>query len=120
MFSFVVVAEQFPAPQQSVDNNTKLGSYNAAVTPLLMLCLGIACGTYAYQDFVLDPRVQGWFLIESPTGMIVISVAYIMFSTVWGPRWMEKRKPLQLKWIMIFYNGLQVVFSLYMFIEVRQ
>lgn len=58
--------------------------------------------------------------MENPVGMFAIAVTYILFSVVWGPRWRKGKKPLQLKEFMIFYNGCQVIFSLYMFIEVRK
>ncbi|XP_018024127.1 elongation of very long chain fatty acids protein 7-like [Hyalella azteca] len=109
--------QQLPPAKHKVETNNRLGTYNAAVTPLLVLMMGIACGTYAYKDFPLDPRVKGWLLIENPIGMLVISVTYILASVVWGPRWMEGRKPMQLKGVMIAYNFFQVVFSLYMFVE---
>lgn len=109
--------QQLPPAKHKVEPNNKLGTYNAAVTPLLVLMMGIACGTYAYKDFPLDPRVKGWLLIENPIGMLVISVTYILSSVVWGPRWMEHRKPMQLKNVMIAYNFFQVVFSAYMFVE---
>ena len=36
---------------------------------------------------------------------------------VLGPRWMQDRKPFQLKWVLVIYNGLQVALSGYMFYE---
>ena len=36
---------------------------------------------------------------------------------VLGPRWMQDRKPFQLKWVLVIYNGFQVALSGYMFYE---
>lgn len=36
---------------------------------------------------------------------------------IYGPRWMKDRKPFQLKWLLIVYNGFQVALSSYMFYE---
>jgi len=63
-----------------------------------------------------DPRVADWFLIRSPVPIVCIFVTYLCM-VVTGPRWMQDRKPFQLKWILIIYNGFQVALSSYMFYE---
>ena len=66
--------------------------------------------------FSIDPRVADWFLIRSPVPIVCIFVTYLCM-VVTGPRWMQDRKPFQLKWILIIYNGFQVALSSYMFYE---
>lgn len=39
---------------------------------------------------------------------------------VLGPRFMENRKPFELKNVLIVYNFLQVLFSAWLFYEVRK
>jgi len=99
------------------NNEIELGTYSAAVPPLLALGFGACCGKYAFSDFIEDPRVKGWFLIDNEIGMVIISLSYIFFSMTWGPRLMKGRQPMQLKNVMIGYNAFQVIFSFYMFIE---
>lgn len=43
----------------------------------------------------------------------------VYWFQVLGPRFMENRKPYELKNLLIAYNFLQVVFSTWLFYEVR-
>nr|XP_050039722.2 elongation of very long chain fatty acids protein 7-like [Dermacentor andersoni] len=51
-----------------------------------------------------DRRTEGWFLVESPAGMLIISAAYLSFVTVAGPWCMARRKPLALKHFLLAYD----------------
>lgn len=44
---------------------------------------------------------------------------YLIFLQVLGPRFMENRKPYNLRNILVVYNFLQVLFSMWLFYEVR-
>lgn len=44
------------------------------------------------------------FLIRSPTPVLVVTCAYILFVCFIGPRYMKNREPYQLKTIIRFYN----------------
>lgn len=67
-----------------------------------------------------DPRQKDWLMMQSPIPNLVISLIYIYIVTVWGPRYMSKRKPVPgLRPYMMVYNAFQVVFSAYLFLEVR-
>lgn len=65
-----------------------------------------------------DPRVKDWFLMSGPGPTLLICLAYAFFVKVVGPKFMEKRKPFQLRKTLIIYNFLQVVFSAWIFYEV--
>ncbi|XP_045521705.1 elongation of very long chain fatty acids protein 7-like [Pieris brassicae] len=66
---------------------------------------------------VSDPRVQGWFLFDSPIPTLVMVLLYLGFVLVFGPMWMANRKPFKIKGILVTYNAAQVLLSSYMFYE---
>ncbi|XP_076642506.1 very long chain fatty acid elongase AAEL008004 isoform X2 [Halictus rubicundus] len=73
-----------------------------------------------YKDFMYnknDPRTSDWFLVTSPGPLFMILVTYIYFCTSAGPRYMRDKKPYDLRTVMILYNIVQVVFSVYLFYE---
>ncbi|XP_055914039.1 elongation of very long chain fatty acids protein AAEL008004-like [Eupeodes corollae] len=63
-----------------------------------------------------DPRVEGFFLLGSPFPMYLMIILYLAFVLKWGPKWMENRKPYDLKNVIRVYNFLQVVSNLWLFI----
>ena len=65
-----------------------------------------------------DPRVQGWFLFDTPLPTVAMVVVYLGFVMVAGPLWMANRKPFQIQNTLVGYNALQVLLSSYMFYEV--
>ncbi|XP_072940549.1 very long chain fatty acid elongase 7-like [Epargyreus clarus] len=65
---------------------------------------------------VSDPRVQGWFLFDTPLPTLAMVVVYLAFVMA-GPLWMANRKPFKIKNILVAYNAFQVLLSLYMFYE---
>lgn len=74
-----------------------------------------------YRDLMdnkSDPRVNDWFLMSSPFPTLAICLFYAYFVKVLGPKLMENRKPFDLRNIMIWYNFIQVIFSLWLFNEV--
>lgn len=123
-YLFVLITDSAPLIESqtmsdSEKGKSKLGTYRVAIIPMLVFIMDLCCGYYVIKtEFTFDPRVKGWFLLESPVTMAIIGMVYIMFSVVWGPKLMKGRKPMQLKEVMLFYNGFQVMFSLFMFIEV--
>ncbi|XP_018784064.1 PREDICTED: elongation of very long chain fatty acids protein 1 [Bactrocera latifrons] len=62
-----------------------------------------------------DPRVQHLPLVGSPLPVAVCLVAYLSFVLHYGPKWMENRKPFNLKYIMRVYNAIQVLANLIIF-----
>lgn len=62
-----------------------------------------------------DPRTANWPLMSSPFYTLGICLCYIYIVKVLGPKLMENRKPFQLKNVLIVYNFLQVLFSIFLF-----
>lgn len=67
--------------------------------------------------FLLDPRVEDWLLMSSPLPQTIILGLYVYFVTSLGPKFMENRKPFELKKAMITYNFFIVLFSMYICYE---
>lgn len=57
-------------------------------------------------------------MIASPVPGITILGTYLYFVLSWGPKYMANRKPFKLERLLIVYNLIQVLVSLYIFIEV--
>lgn len=70
--------------------------------------------------FFEDPMVDSWLLMGSPGPLILILALYLVFVLKIGPRMMEKRPAMELKKLMIAYNGFQVIFSIYLASTVRK
>ncbi|XP_045534233.1 elongation of very long chain fatty acids protein 7-like [Papilio machaon] len=66
---------------------------------------------------VSDPRVQGWFLFDTPLPTLAVVIAYLAFVMVAGPLWMANKKPFRIQNVLVAYNAGQVLLSLYMFYE---
>uniref|UniRef100_A0A146LEX3 Elongation of very long chain fatty acids protein n=1 Tax=Lygus hesperus TaxID=30085 RepID=A0A146LEX3_LYGHE len=64
-----------------------------------------------------DPRTRNWPMMSSPFPTLIICLSYVYFVKVAGPRFMENRKPFQLKNVLIAYNLFQVIFSAWLFYE---
>uniref|UniRef100_A0A8D1LEK2 Elongation of very long chain fatty acids protein n=2 Tax=Sus scrofa TaxID=9823 RepID=A0A8D1LEK2_PIG len=64
-----------------------------------------------------DPRVEDWLLMSSPLPQTIILGLYVYFVTSLGPKFMENRKPFELKKAMITYNFFIVLFSMYICYE---
>ncbi|KAK9871693.1 hypothetical protein WA026_014143 [Henosepilachna vigintioctopunctata] len=71
---------------------------------------------YLFEDLA-DPRVQNWFLMNSPFGILTIVGGYLYFTLYFGPKYMENRKPYELTRVMIFYNFLQMLLSAYIMLD---
>ncbi|XP_052871267.1 elongation of very long chain fatty acids protein 4-like, partial [Anopheles cruzii] len=71
-----------------------------------------------YQNFSqgADPLIDSWFLMQSPGPVLSVTGLYLLFVLWFGPRWMERRKPFELKLTLIAYNALQVVVSSFFFL----
>ncbi|XP_076642608.1 very long chain fatty acid elongase AAEL008004 isoform X3 [Halictus rubicundus] len=64
-----------------------------------------------------DQRTTNWFMMSSPFPTLFICLSYVYFVKVVGPKFMENRKPFQLKNALIVYNMFQMVFSAWLFYE---
>lgn len=84
------------------------------------VCKAIAvkiCKT-VFCNILVDPRVQHLPLVGSPLPMAVIIISYLAFVLYYGPKWMENRKPFNLKYVMRVYNAIQVLANSFIFIYV--
>lgn len=66
-----------------------------------------------------DTRTTNWLLMSSPFPTLFICLSYVYGVKVLGPKIMENRKPFQLKDTLVVYNLFQVIFSAWLFYEVR-
>ncbi|KAK3585443.1 hypothetical protein CHS0354_020164 [Potamilus streckersoni] len=63
-----------------------------------------------------DVRVKDWFLMQSYTPTLVITVLYVIAVT-WGQKFMENREPFKYKWTLFLYNLGLIVMNLHIFSE---
>ncbi|XP_076278012.1 very long chain fatty acid elongase AAEL008004 isoform X3 [Lasioglossum baleicum] len=68
-------------------------------------------------DTNADHRTTNWFMMSSPFPTLFICLSYVYLVKVVGPKYMENRKPFQLKNALIAYNMFQVIFSAWLFYE---
>ena len=66
-----------------------------------------------------DQRMDDYPLMNSPMPTIQICAGYILFATLIGPWYMKNRLPMNVKPFMMVYNISQVVFNLYVFVQVQ-
>ena len=64
-----------------------------------------------------DPRVDDWPLMSSFWHSVFICAVYTFVVKILGPKLMENREPFQIKGVLVVYNTLQTIFSLWMFSE---
>jgi len=69
-------------------------------------------------SLVSDPRTAKWPLMSSPFPTLAICLGYVYVVKVLGPRAMENRKPMDLRKVLVYYNLFQVLFSVWLFLEV--
>lgn len=63
-----------------------------------------------------DPRSSKWFLMSSPWPALLTVITYLII-VIKGPKWMEKRRPFELRYVLIGYNFCLVLLSIYMCYE---
>nr|CAD7203163.1 unnamed protein product [Timema douglasi] len=81
------------------------------------LVSSIIDGYHDLMENKSDPRVNDWFLMASPFPTMFLCLGYVYFSKVVGPKFMENRKPMDLRYVLIVYNLVQVIFSAWLFYE---
>lgn len=69
--------------------------------------------------FFLEIMVDSWPMMSSPGPMLCIVGTYLAFVLKVGPKMMEKRPAFQLKNVLILYNAIQVLFSIWLTHKVR-
>ncbi|XP_075156598.1 very long chain fatty acid elongase 7-like [Haematobia irritans] len=80
---------------------------------VIKLLYGMIAKLYAENA---DTRVKDWPLVYSPLPAVSLVALYLLFVLHYGPKWMEKRQPFQLKMIMRVYNAVQVLANLFLFV----
>nr|QBO55934.1 elongation of very long chain fatty acid 9d [Brachionus rotundiformis] len=71
---------------------------------------------YQYYLNQGDPRVRNWMLMATPIKTILYMIAYLISIPLIN-KYMENRKPFNLKWFLVIYNFIQVIGSFYIFAE---
>lgn len=72
---------------------------------------------YEFLETKGDPRVAGWPLMTSPFPTMILCLTYAWLVKVSGPKWMENRKPFELRTWILWYNAGQVIFSCWLVYE---
>ena len=72
-----------------------------------------------HYSFILDPRVNGKFMMSSPLPSAIICTLYVVF-VLFGQTIMKNREPFQIKKILLVYNFSMVTISGYLFYEVNK
>lgn len=68
--------------------------------------------------FFLGDVVDKWPMMDGPGLITGIVLTYLLFVLKVGPDFMKHRKPMDLKRTLIFYNGTQVLFSIFLIFKV--
>ncbi|XP_049522397.1 elongation of very long chain fatty acids protein 7 [Dermacentor silvarum] len=90
---------------EAVQALTREGNEHTGMTSTAMLSASLS-RHYEGNSWIpeRDHRTEGWFLVGSPVGMLIISAAYLYFVKVAGPWCMARRKPLALTHFLLVYN----------------
>ncbi|KAH9367935.1 hypothetical protein HPB48_008345 [Haemaphysalis longicornis] len=67
-----------------------------------------------------DPRVRNWPLMGSPAAIIAIVAGYLYFSLHLGPALMKNRRPFSIRPLVLAYNAVTVLLSVYFFVTMLQ
>lgn len=88
---------------------------------ILLTCQNLKLTRLAPNEFNIcstDLRTDGWPLADSPMTLVLLCFAYLFMVKVWGPKFMESRKPFQFQNVMIAYNAFQIVLNGWLFCEI--
>lgn len=69
------------------------------------------------MDNQSDPRVQDWPMMSSPFPTLALCVFYAYFSKSLAPKLMAKRRAMDLRKLLVYYNLFQTIFSAWIFYE---
>ncbi|XP_050431732.1 elongation of very long chain fatty acids protein-like [Adelges cooleyi] len=64
-----------------------------------------------------DWRTKDWPMMSTTAIPIMLSIIYILFIKVVGPNYMAKKKPYQLRKILMVYNSAQIISCIYLSVE---
>ena len=71
--------------------------------------------SWDYLWTLRDPRTEGWGYSENPRFILPLLGLYLLTVKVWGPKFMENRKPYDLKPYILTYNAFMVLINMYFF-----
>ena len=73
-----------------------------------------------YECFLIsDKRVEDWFMMDAYWKTWAGVILYLLI--VWiGPKLMEHREPMKLRYPIVIYNALMVLLNFHIFYEVRR
>ncbi|KAJ8713031.1 hypothetical protein PYW08_008335 [Mythimna loreyi] len=66
------------------------------------------------NDDLADNRTNSFLLVSNPIPILLIMYVYHRFVRSWGPAFMAKREPYNLKTVIIIYNIVQIGLSAYL------
>lgn len=89
----------------------------ALVSPLSILYVSIF---FVNETSTSDPQVDDWPFMKSPLPICSILLFYLYFVLKLGPKWMENKKPYEMKWLMVLYNAYQVLFCTWLCAQVNK
>lgn len=82
-----------------------------------MMCYWIFIKKKNYIHFI-DKEVDSWLFMSTPWPIFSILVIYLVFVLKIGPKIMENRRPLNIKYIMMVYNFTQTIYNFYIISKV--
>ncbi|RZF47900.1 hypothetical protein LSTR_LSTR012635 [Laodelphax striatellus] len=92
-----------------------LTSYNSSLSSLHMMDTNETSWLHEILPYIEHPQHKGdtdhWLFLESPYSTLVTAAVYLAFTLRVGPWFMENRKPMSIKYILIFYNAILSAFS---------
>jgi hypothetical protein len=62
-----------------------------------------------------DPRVKNYFLMSSAWPVLTIVGVYLLIIKVIGPNMMKNRSAFNMKFVMVVYNLIQVLWNVWLF-----
>lgn len=65
------------------------------------------------NNVYIDNVIDSWLLVNSPWPIGIILAVYLTFVLKLGPKLMETRKPINVKYILLIYNFMQIMFNSY-------
>jgi len=66
-----------------------------------------------YNEIKSDSTIDSWLLVSSPWPICIILILYLTFVLKLGPKLMKNREPINIKYIILFYNLMQTIFNSY-------
>lgn len=75
--------------------------------------------TYEWLKVGNNPVLDQFFLFGTPFPIVGILGLYMVFVLYAGPKFMKRRAAFNLKYVIIFYNVLQVYYNFWMIKTVR-